>query len=137
MVDLFESFRPKRGGRGIQQRELLPILTAFPVSPNNGNHIATKVCKKLVGCSANRKIYLPLWRKAGGDGVIGSRARLRIWWREPCGFESHSPHEKDEQRKLLVFFCEGESVRPPLQTSPSVGFGGLRKGFCDGRNPFL
>ena len=28
-----------------------------------------------------------------GCGVIGSRARLRIWWRKPWGFESLQPHE--------------------------------------------
>jgi hypothetical protein len=28
----------------------------------------------------------------GPDGGIGRRARLRIWWSNPCGFESLSGH---------------------------------------------
>ena len=39
-----------------------------------------------------------------GCGVIGSRARLRIWCREACRFESYHPHTfsqilEDKQRK--------------------------------------
>ena len=29
-------------------------------------------------------------------GVIGSRARLRIWCRETCRFESYQAHEKED-----------------------------------------
>lgn len=33
-------------------------------------------------------------RKHCGYGVIGSRVRLRIWFREEWGFESPYPHRK-------------------------------------------
>ncbi|GEM_PF-4408198 len=32
--------------------------------------------------------------KESGHGVIGSRARLRIWCREAWGFESLCPHKE-------------------------------------------
>ena len=39
-----------------------------------------------------------------GYGEIGSRARFRFWWRDPCQFESDYPHQKFEQRSSP---CEG------------------------------
>lgn len=38
-------------------------------------------------------IFAPAKRDSHcGCGVIGSRARLRIWCREACRFESYHPH---------------------------------------------
>ncbi len=102
--------------------------------PITGTASATKVCKKMVGCYRNRKIYLPLHHKHCGDGVIGSRARLRIWWREPCGFEPHSPHEKAEL--CSPFSCE--EYRCYLSPKPPFCKGGLvatRKCFQPKRLP--
>src|SRR3712207_6867624 len=33
---------------------------------------------------------LPIWRRSGGE--TGRRARLRIWCRKACGFESRPEH---------------------------------------------
>ena len=35
-------------------------------------------------------------RNSRACGVIGSRARLRIWCRETCRFESYQAHEKED-----------------------------------------
>ncbi len=43
---------------------------------------------------ANLKIIVYLQLEKCGRGVIGSRARLRIWCREAWGFESLRPHKK-------------------------------------------
>ncbi len=50
----------------------------------------TIINKKAENCN----IFIPLQRLCG-CGVIGSRARLRIWFREECGFESLHPHHID------------------------------------------
>ena len=42
-----------------------------------------------------------------GDGVIGSRVRLRIWCRKTCGFESHSPHTEKPSLLWRLFCCVG------------------------------
>lgn len=42
-----------------------------------------------------------------GYGEIGSRARFRFWWRDPCQFESDYPHQNFVQRSSPCegFFC--------------------------------
>lgn len=57
-------------------------------------------------------IFAPLNGKIPcGCGVIGSRARLRIWCREACRFESYHPHthtvfyrQKTTKTAILVGF---------------------------------
>jgi hypothetical protein len=38
-------------------------------------------------------------------GVIGSRARLRIWWSDPWGFESLHAHGKKQKRWIISQRC--------------------------------
>ena len=57
-------------------------------------------------------IFAPLNGKIPcGCGVIGSRARLRIWCREACRFESYHPHTH------TVFYRQ-----KPTKTAILVGF---------------
>jgi hypothetical protein len=57
---------------------------------------------------AHLKKYVSLQplRTIRGCGVIGSRARLRIWCREAWGFESLQPHKKALIRGLFYFFFD-------------------------------
>ena len=57
----------------------------------------------------------PVDKKPGifcGCGVIGSRARLRIWCREAWGFESLHPHKK--RNRQVPFFI----YKQPLDDCP-------------------
>ena len=58
-----------------------------------------------------------------GCGVIGSRARLRIWCRETWGFESLHPHKIEESCWKAAFFysqwMKGREVYPPQAEVPS------------------
>ena len=48
---------------------------------------------KKIGLLKNFLIFAPANAQKRGCGVIGSRARLRIWCREAWGFESLQPHK--------------------------------------------
>ncbi len=57
--------------------------------------LAGRRCRKI--CSTNTKSNQskppkPLIHKESSGGEIGRRARLRIWFRKECGFESHPEH---------------------------------------------
>ncbi len=38
-----------------------------------------------------------------GRGEIGRHARLRIWCREVCRFESYRPHNNQRDLKIMCF----------------------------------
>lgn len=57
--------------------------------------LAGRRCRKI--CSTNTKSKQskppkPLIYRVSSGGEIGRRARLRIWFRKECGFESHPEH---------------------------------------------
>ena len=71
-------------------------------------------------------IFAPLNGKIPcGCGVIGSRARLRIWCREACRFESYHPHTH------TVFYRQ-----KPTKTAILVGFYCLYQGTTKNRHRF-
>ena len=57
-------------------------------------------------------------------GVIGSRARLRIWCRETCRFESYQAHKKKDMavtpRFAMSFFLFIKADTGLRSRSPSV-----------------
>ena len=55
-------------------------------------------------CFENWKLSVSLHPQLRGYGEIGRHARLRIWCRKACRFESYYPHEKPKQ-KFGLFLC--------------------------------
>lgn len=48
-----------------------------------------------INCFENWKLCLSLHPQLSGYGEIGRHARLRIWCRKACRFESYYPHFKN------------------------------------------
>ena len=56
-----------------------------------------------INCFENWKLCLSLHPQLSGYGEIGRHARLRIWCRKACRFESYYPHKKSFSFEKLFF----------------------------------
>lgn len=54
-------------------------------------------------CFENWKLSVSLHPQLRGYGEIGRHARLRIWCRKACRFESYYPHFKNPLIVILTF----------------------------------
>ena len=55
-------------------------------------------------CFENWKLSVSLHPQLSGYGEIGRHARLRIWCRKACRFESYYPHKKSPNLSLDFFY---------------------------------
>ncbi len=63
----------------------------------------------------NWKLCLSLHPQLRGYGEIGRHARLRIWCRKACRFESYYPHKKKLLNREAFFVCISESYLLSIQ----------------------
>ena len=58
----------------------------------------------------NWKLSVSLHPQLRGYGEIGRHARLRIWCRKACRFESYYPHKKSPSLSLDFFMVMSEEM---------------------------
>jgi hypothetical protein len=62
-------------------------------------------------CFENWKLSVSLHPQLRGYGEIGRHARLRIWCRKACRFESYYPHKKKLLNREAFFVCIRSLIR--------------------------
>ncbi len=58
----------------------------------------------------------------------GRQARLRIWWRKPCGFESHTAHLVARPHDMQVTRCRARLEQDVVLFNARLLFAGVAQG---------